>query len=134
MVQHDGEAAWLHQALGFLVTRHGKRGAARLLGVTRPTLEDWSARSTPTPRMREAVETAVREMEELPESFQADRMEAIAETVEDLREEVGSFAGRLEHLERQQTAVIPVAALVERPAPASPLRRWIRGVFGGSGT
>ena len=29
MVHYEAEMAWLHQALAFLVARHGKRGAAR---------------------------------------------------------------------------------------------------------
>ena len=80
------------------------------------------------------METAVREMGELPESVQTDRMEEIAETVEDLGEQVAALAGRRKKLEKQQTAVIRVDAVVEPPASASPLRRWIRGVCGGSGT
>ena len=38
MVQHEGEMAWLHQALAFLVSRHGKRGAARLLEMRMKSL------------------------------------------------------------------------------------------------
>ncbi len=130
MVQHEVEMAWLHQALVFLVARYGKRGAARMLRVTRPTLEEWSHRITPTPRMKEAVEQAVREMGELPESALAERVEEIAEEVAALACHLADLGGRLDALETQQTAVVPVIVAAEAPGPQQPLRRWIRGLFG----
>ena len=131
MVQHEGEMAWLHQALAFLVSRHGKRGAARLLGVARPTLEGWMVRDTPTARMREAVEQVVEEMGELPEGVQADRLDEVADAVEQLKRQVGDLAGRLKKLEGQQTAVVPVEKVVEAQGTESPVRRWLGGLFGG---
>ena len=130
MVHYEAEMAWLHQALAFLVARHGKRGAARLLGVTRPTLEDWSHRSAPTPRMREAVEKAVHEMDDPQETALAERVEEIAQQVEALARQVVDLDGRLDALEMQQTAVVPVVVAAAAPVPQQPIRRWIRGLFG----
>ena len=111
MVQHEGEMAWLHHVLAFVVARQGKRGAARLLEVARPTLEDWLRGDTPTPRMREAVERVVQEMGELPEGVQADRLDEVADAVEQLKRQVGDLAERLKKLEGQQRVIAPRAGV-----------------------
>ena len=134
MVETQSEMAWLHQAMAFLVARQGKRGAARLLEVARPTLEDWLLRDTPTPRMREAVERVVQEMGELSEGVQADRLDEVADAVEQLKRQVGDLAERLKKLEGQQTAMVAVNEVVEAPDTGSPLRRLVRGLFGGGRT
>ncbi len=130
MVESDSEMAWLHQALAFLVARHGKRGAARYLEVARPTLEDWLRRDTPTPRMREAIERVVPEMGELPEGVQADRLDELANAVEQLKRQLSDLAERLKKLEARQTALVPVSKVVEAPDSRFPLSQWVRGLFG----
>ena len=130
MVQNDAEEiVWLHQAMDLLVARHGKRGAARQLGVTRPTLEEWSRRTTPTPRMREAVGQAVREIKELPEAVQSERLEDIAEQMETLTRQMADVSSRLEALESQQTALALAPAPDERPGLKRSKLDWLRGVF-----
>ena len=127
MVESATEMTWLHQALAFLVARHGQRGTARLLGVTRPTLAEWIRRSIPTPRMREAIEQAVLEMGEMPEVALAERVEEIAEQVAALANEVAALAARMATVETQQTAV---ATVVGEPTEGHRVRRWFRGILG----
>ena len=67
--------------------------------------------------MREAVGQAVREIKELPEAVQSERLEDIAEQMETLTRQMADVSSRLEVLEAQQTALALVPAPDERPGP-----------------
>lgn len=78
------------------------------------------------PRMREAIERVAMEMGELPEGTRADRLDEVADAVEQLKRQVGDLAERLTKLEGQRKAGAPVNKTVEAPDTGPSLRRLSR--------